>query len=407
MTHSTAAEAEKVNGQQPRPGHEGQTFLVGADVYLRGMEVSDGKYVTSWRDSLFPVSTERGEEIIKDELPKQAAQRKNMLAIVRKADDRVVGSVSSQSWASAVFLTVHVDPALGEAGAKLKADALTTVAPWVIEELQRAIVFVELGAHEKTVIAAAKGIGMRESARFREALLRNGQRVDLLLFELPSPAWVKTLGDPADVALERTGTGEPRPVPAKVTVDGDPPPHAFMVAKRVYLRPLQKEDAEREAQYSRQETEIFWDNGRFARSPVVLQHFQAEMQKESIPSDYFFAVCLRENDEYIGSVGVIDLDLINGYAETGSEIQRPEYRGGGYGSEAKQLLLEYCFDRLGLHMVRSFVIFPNTRSAAALRKQGYSEAGRFHWAFPVAGGFGNIVVFDLLASEWRALPRAE
>lgn len=390
-----------------QPGHEGQTFLVGKEIYLRGMEVSDGKYVTAWRDSLFPVSTERGEEIIKDELPKQMAQRKHTLAIVRKADDRVVGSVVLQSWASATFLTVHVDPVLGEAGARLKADALTTVAPWVIDELQRAIVFVELGAHEETVIAAAREIGMRESARFREALLRDGQRVDLLLFELPSPAWVKTLGDPADVPLERTGTGEPRPVPAKVAMEGDPPPHAFMVGKRVYLRPLQKEDAELEARYSRQETEIFWDNGRFARSPVILQHFQKEMQKENIPGDYFFAVCLRENDEFIGSVGLIEIDLINKFAETGSEINRPEYRGGGYGSEAKQLLLEYAFDRLGLHMVRSFVIFPNTRSAAALRKQGYTEAGRFHWAFPTAGGFGNFVVFDLLASEWRALPRAE
>lgn len=387
------------------PGCEGQTFLVGELVYLRGMEVADGKFVTSWRDSLFPVSTDRGEEIIKQDLPKQMQQRKHTLAIVRKSDDRVVGSVIAQYWGAAAFLTVHVDPVLGEAGAKLKADAIAAMVPWTIEENQRAITFLELAANEETVIAEAGRIGMRQSACFRQALLRDGRRIDLLLFEYLSAAWVKTLGDPADAPLERTGTGRGAPVPVKVTAECDPPPHAFMVGKRVYLRPLQKEDADLEARYSRQETELFWDNGRFVRSPVILRHFAEEMQKENVPSDYFFAVCRRENDEFIGSVGLIDLDLVNGFAETGSEIQRPEYRGRGYGSEAKQLLLEYSFDRLGLHMVRSFVIFPNTRSAAALRKQGYREAGRFHWAFPTAGGFGNMVVFDLLADEWRALPR--
>jgi RimJ/RimL family protein N-acetyltransferase len=56
-------------------------------------------------------------------------------------------------------------------------------------------------------------------------------------------------------------------------------------------------------------------------------------------------------------------------------------------------------------MVESWVYFPNTRSAAALRKQGYTEAGRVTWLYPFEGNFGNMVVFDLLAEEWRAMPR--
>ncbi len=52
------------------------------------------------------------------------------------------------------------------------------------------------------------------------------------------------------------------------------------------------------------------------------------------------------------------------------------------------------------------MIFPNTRSAAALRKQGYRERGREHWLIPVDGGYQNLIVFDLLAGEWRAMPRA-
>jgi hypothetical protein len=100
-----------------QPGHEGQTFLVGDLVYLRGMEVSDGKTVTSWRDSPFPVSTDRGEEIIKQELAKEYQAHQQTLAIVRKADDRVVGSMAIQHWRLLVHLKVHIDPILVDAPA--------------------------------------------------------------------------------------------------------------------------------------------------------------------------------------------------------------------------------------------------------------------------------------------------
>ena len=43
--------------------------------------------------------------------------------------------------------------------------------------------------------------------------------------------------------------------------------------------------------------------------------------------------------------------------------------------------------------------------AAALRKQGYREAGRDHWIAFRDGRFVSFVAFDLLASEWRAMPR--
>jgi RimJ/RimL family protein N-acetyltransferase len=58
-------------------------------------------------------------------------------------------------------------------------------------------------------------------------------------------------------------------------------------------------------------------------------------------------------------------------------------------------------------MIQSWVYFPNTRSAAALRKQGYTEAGQINWLYSHKGRFDNFVVFDMLADEWRAMPRAE
>jgi RimJ/RimL family protein N-acetyltransferase len=195
-------------------------------------------------------------------------------------------------------------------------------------------------------------------------------------------------------------------VPAPVTLDGDPPANAVRVGDRVYLRPLTKDDAPVLALWTRRETETFWDAGRFVYSAPGYQHWTEDNQKADPATHVRFAVCLRENDEIIGSLGIAGIDFVHGFAESESEINRPEYRGGGYGSEAKHLLFDYAFNTLNLHSLQSNVIFPNTRSAAALRKQGYKEAGRGHWIFPSFGKFESFVCFDLLASDWRQMPRA-
>jgi RimJ/RimL family protein N-acetyltransferase len=65
------------------------------------------------------------------------------------------------------------------------------------------------------------------------------------------------------------------------------------------------------------------------------------------------------------------------------------------------LLIELAFDQLAFHTLKSMVWGPNTRSAAALRKQGYRDAGRYHWTTPHDNGFADFDAFDLLASEWR------
>jgi RimJ/RimL family protein N-acetyltransferase len=327
--------------------------------------------------------------------------------LIRKSDDRVVGSVVLQgsNWSPSTWVSVRIDPLIGNA-ATLKADAIALVVPWVAEENQKPVMRMDLADDEAEAIAAAERIGMRRTARYREALWRMGQRHDQVIYEYLNPRWVANLGDPNEVVLERSGTGQPRPVIASVALEGDPPPGAVMVGPRVYLRALQKEDADAIARWTRRETETFWDAGRGIGSPVGFQHWVIEEQKADLPGNVSWAICLRENDESIGDVGIYGIDYINRNGETGSWIGRPEYRGGGYGSEAKNLLLEWCFTRLNLHMIRSHVIFPNTRSAAALRKQGYTEAGRYNWDYNLHGTYGNAVVFDLLAEEWRAMPRA-
>ncbi len=179
----------------------------------------------------------------------------------------------------------------------------------------------------------------------------------------------------------------------------------LMVGERVYLRALEIEDGETLARYAAEESDTFMYRGRQPQSPIEFEIWLKDAYKANPPPYVEFAVCLRADDRLIGNMGVGDLDWVNRTGETGSYLFAP-FRNQGYGSEAKHLLLEYAFDRLGLHSLQSRVYFTNTRSAAALRKQGYRDAGRSTWEEPAHGGMINAAFFDLLASEWRALPRA-
>lgn len=402
-----SAKEQQSNGTpEPGTGHHGQTFLVGEHVYMRSIEVADAQLGSSWRDTLFPQSPDRVEKWIKEDMVKD--QNSRHYAIVRKADDRVVGSARvERDGGVSSFLTLRVDPLYGNRARAWAAEALTMLVPWLVDEQHRTVLSMFLPADEREILDAAEAAGMRETGRFRELLDKNGARIDRLVLTRLNPLWVETLGDPNDVPLERTGTGKPRPVPPKVELDGDPPPNAVMVGKRVYLRPEEKGDSELVARWARRETETFFDIGRHLPSAVSFANWGEEHQKPDLPTWIWFTVCLRENDEAIGSVGLIDVDYQNRFAETGSMFWQTKYRNASYGSEAKQLLLEWAFEKLNLHMLQSWVYFPNTRSAAALRKQGYTEAGRINWLYSHDGRFDNFVLFDLLREEWRAMPRAE
>lgn len=389
----------------PGTASQDYTFLVGENVYLRTFHPGDELNATSWRNSIFPKSPELVEKWIKEELPKEGKHKRNHLAIVRKSDDVIIGSMMIYNGDVGIRVNASVDPLYGEIGQRWLVEALTITAEWQVVENHQAKMDTEVSSDQDVAYQQLLQAGFVETARWRGMLEKNGQRYDCILMSYLNSAWVDRIGHPMEMELPRTGTGEVRPVPTKVTLEGDPPANAVIVGQRVYLRPEDKKDAEYYTKAGRMEDEAFWDIGRHLFSQASMEKWITSNTDDDHPKFIEWAVCLRETDEVIGSVCLLDTDYVNRTAETGSWFHESKNRGNGYGSEAKQLLLEYAFEVLGLYMVRSFVYFPNTRSAAALRKQGYRESGRLCWGYPYEGGFGNMVTFDLLASEWRALPR--
>jgi RimJ/RimL family protein N-acetyltransferase len=176
----------------------------------------------------------------------------------------------------------------------------------------------------------------------------------------------------------------------------------IMIGERVYLRPFETADAETLAAIAATETDTFMYRGRKPFSPLAYERDTGEAYKGDYPPWIAFVVALRSDDRCIGMVGADGINYVHRTAETFSELGPAEFRNHGYGTEAKHLLLEYCFDRLHLHALRSSVDEMNTRSAAALLKQGYREAGRLKWQDVKGGRYRDALLFDLLREEWLA-----
>lgn len=180
-------------------------------------------------------------------------------------------------------------------------------------------------------------------------------------------------------------------------------PDALLKGPRVYIRLMDVADAKILATADLLESETWHsEHGRVPTSTMAFEVSLRSAEKPELPTKFNLAICLNETDECIGSTMIRDIDWIHRTGETGTRIFRDAYRNSGYGSEAKHLSLRYAFQVLGMHAIRSDVYSANTRSAAALIKQGYKPAGRIKAEVCRNGIYRDALLFDLLRPEWEA-----
>lgn len=390
-THSTTA---------PAP-----SFLTGETIYLRGLQLSDAKWATAWRGSLFPITAEKAEEALKVEVPRQNLEDRYRLIACRRSDGRPVGSVTLSDVAYlSTELTLSSDPALGGAGAALQAEMVRLVVPWLSAERKRPVVRVLTDVDMEPVVSAAASLGMDPAVQLRHGAWRQGRLRDAVYYEFLNPIWTSRMGDPGPGLAE---AGHPVLHPTSPAPRREPherlalPDNAMIGSQRLALRPFQPEDAESVSSRILEETDTSFGHSRFPYSAILLADWFGEMSENDPSTEFEVAVVHRESGALVGEVGLYAIDWQARTAESGWWIYRAEDRGKGYGTEANHLLLEYAFDHLGLNMIWAWVKSLNPRSQAGLRKQGYRDAGRFTWTGFGPDGFENALMFDILADEWR------
>lgn len=101
-----------------------------------------------------------------------------------------------------------------------------------------------------------------------------------------------------------------------------------------------------------------------------------ESKEKRSENDVFLVLEDKETGVVFGTMGLHHINWLSRFATTGAMIGNPEYRGKGFGSDAKMALLRYVFHTLNLRQVWSTVLALNSRSYAYLKKTGYVEVAR-------------------------------
>lgn len=389
--------------QQSLPGRL-QTFLIGESLYFRPVRYDDAPTAAIWLDSPFPLPEDQVRARLKRQLEVGfAVQSANQLLIAcRRRDDRIVGSATVAVTAHrSGEITFHLDPLLATAvRGEIAAELASILVGWLLEERDLKWAAINVPVSDPDLRESMERLGGRLAIRLRDASFRSGRRTDMLCWQFFHPVWRGLLGDPPDAM-----TSDPRqavwPHAAAQAGRGNVTPAAFEVGSRVYLRPFEPDESIAVGETWLQETEHYLPGGRTFGNPHTFAHVHRSMTLDDPPNWIRMGCCLRETNELIGIFGLRAIDWINKTAESQSGIFLDTHRGQGIGLESKRLLLDYAFNRLGLRMIWARVEEGNSRSATALRRQGYRDAGYLAWTNLNHNGMCGSWFFDLLVSEWR------
>ena len=171
---------------------------------------------------------------------------------------------------------------------------------------------------------------------------------------------------------------------------------------KIYLRALEIEDYE---------TTIKWRNDDQIWSMVGGPKYfvSSEYEKKWIinainnPKELRLGICLKDTGLLIGMASMVNIDLINRSVEFSVMIGDKNYWSGGYGTEAIDLLTEYCFNERGFERIWGVILESNLASQKMGAKCGYKVEGVLRNSVFKNGKYHNQVVMSMLREEYLKL----
>ena len=167
---------------------------------------------------------------------------------------------------------------------------------------------------------------------------------------------------------------------------------------RIYLSPMNIDDLEI---YTKWLNDCNVTNGIHGTHKMINLETEKEYLNKCLSNgDYQFAIVKKENDELIGNCGIDDISFRDQNGVIGLFIGEEENRNKGYGKEAIDLLLEYCFNYLNLNNIMLKVFSFNERAIKCYKKVGFKEIGRRRKCCYLNGKFYDDVYMDILKEEY-------
>jgi len=172
----------------------------------------------------------------------------------------------------------------------------------------------------------------------------------------------------------------------------------------VYLRPMEPDDLPVAHEWY-QDGEFRLLSGEIPRSLAQRRARYDESLAEHGKSWFGFVICRLEDGRMVGRLDLFEINRIDGSAQFGIGIGRPEDRRRGYGSDAVNALVDFCFGELRLERVWLLTDADNVAAQATYRRCGFMEEARQRRAYVDRGRMLDDVRMSMLREDWDALPR--
>ena len=119
----------------------------------------------------------------------------------------------------------------------------------------------------------------------------------------------------------------------------------------------------------------------------------------SDPNQVNFEIHDKDTNTLIGHCGLYYINWIARHAEFGIYIGHPHYKGGGYGSDALRILIQYGFTELNLNKIWCEV-YSNNQAVDIYRHIGFQDEGILREHYFSDGQYWDSLMLSILKSEF-------
>jgi len=177
----------------------------------------------------------------------------------------------------------------------------------------------------------------------------------------------------------------------------------FLIGEKIYLRPLEREDADTVKQYINDPDVRATLQMYLPKTHLQEVEFVEGMGAGKSNTDIVLGIALKKDDRLIGTTGFHLIDWKNRRTSWGINIGAKDCWNQGCGTEAARLMVKYAFEELALNRVYLTVYDFNARAIRAYEKAGYRREGLLRQDIFKAGKFWDVWTMGILRADYDAM----
>lgn len=168
--------------------------------------------------------------------------------------------------------------------------------------------------------------------------------------------------------------------------------------ERVYLRALEPEDYKTSIKWRKDDAiwEMLGGTKYFVSSAYEKKWVEDTIYNSK---DVKLAICLCENDRYIGNVYMTNIDQLRRSCHSHILIGEKDCWGKGYAREALLKAVFYMIEERNIHRIQATVLESNEQSLNMHKKCGYKIDGLLRDSVYKNGKFQNQYILSLLDTD--------